>query len=122
MFNFEAARADAPVIDTAMTLTGTAVGLFATNDHQRQVLADMAAGRVEGCAAYTEPEAGTDLARLRATATRADDGWRLDGTKTLLTGAHKADWCVTVLRTGTDPPKRPARRCRCSSSTCARPG
>ena len=68
MFNFEAARADAPVIDTAMTLTGTAVGRFATNDHHRRVLADMAAGRVEGCSAYTEPDAGTDLAALRGTA------------------------------------------------------
>ena len=79
VFNFEAARADAPVVDTAMTLTGTAVGRFATNDHHRQVLADMAAGRVEGCAAYTEPDAGTDLGRLRGTATRDGDGWVLDG-------------------------------------------
>jgi alkylation response protein AidB-like acyl-CoA dehydrogenase len=99
VFNFEAARADAPVIDTAMTLTGTAVGRFATNDHHRGVLADMAAGLVEGCTAYTEPEAGTDLAALRGTATPDGDGWVLDATKTLVTGPHKADWCVTILRT-----------------------
>jgi alkylation response protein AidB-like acyl-CoA dehydrogenase len=102
VFNFEAARADAPVIDTAMTLVGGAVSRFAVNDHQRQVLADMAAGRVEACAAYTEPEAGTDLAAMRGSATRHGHEWVLHGTKTLVTGAHKADWCVTVLRTAPD--------------------
>jgi alkylation response protein AidB-like acyl-CoA dehydrogenase len=109
VFNFEAARADAPVIDTAMTLAGAAVGRFATNDHHRRVLADMAAGRVEACAAYTEPEAGTDLARLRGTAVRepGGDGWLLHATKTLLTGPHKADWCVAILRTDADPDTPP---------------
>jgi alkylation response protein AidB-like acyl-CoA dehydrogenase len=108
VFNFEAARADAPVVDTAMTLIGGAVTRFAVNDHHRQVLADMAAGRVEGCVAYTEPEAGTDLAAMRSRARRDGDGWVLNGTKSLLTGAHKADWCVTVLRTDPDRPARDA--------------
>jgi alkylation response protein AidB-like acyl-CoA dehydrogenase len=108
VFNYEAARADAPVIDTAMTLAGTAVGRFATHDHHRRVLADMAAGRVEACVAYTETDAGTDLSALRGTAARGGDGWVLDATKSLLTGAHKADWCVTVLRTDPDAPARSA--------------
>jgi alkylation response protein AidB-like acyl-CoA dehydrogenase len=68
----------------------------------------MSAGRVEGCVAYTEPEAGTDLAAMRGRATREGDGWVLNGTKSLLTGAHKADWCVTVLRTAPDGPPRDA--------------
>lgn len=108
VFNFEVARADAPLVDTAMTLIGGAVGRFAVNDHHRRVLADMAAGRVEGCVAYTEPEAGTDLAAMRGSATRDGDDWVLHGTKTLVTGAHKADWCVTVLRTAPDGPARDA--------------
>lgn len=108
VFNFEAARADAPLVDTAMTLIGGAVSRFAVNDHHRRVLADMAAGRVEGCVAYTEPQAGTDLAAMRGCATRDGDGWVLRGTKSLLTGAHKADWCVTVLRTDPDGPARDA--------------
>lgn len=108
VFNFEVARADAPVVDTAMTLIGGAVSRFAVNDRQRQVLADMAAGRVEGCAAYTEPDAGTDLAAMRGRATRHGHEWVLHGTKTLVTGAHKADWCVTVLRTDPHGPARDA--------------
>ena len=108
VFNFEAARADAPVVDTAMTLIGGAVARFAVNDHHREVLADMAAGRVEGCVAYTEPGAGTDLAALGGRATRDGDGWVLHGTKTLVTGAHKAEWCVTVLRTDAAGPARDA--------------
>ncbi len=108
VFNFEVARADAPVIDTAMTLTGAALRAGATNEHHRAVLADMVAGRVEACSAYTEPGAGSDLGAMAATARRHDDGWVLDGTKTLLTGPHKSDWCVTLARTAPDAPPRSA--------------
>jgi len=110
VFNFEVARADAPLIDTAMTLTGAAVRNGATNDHHRQVLAAMVAGQVEACSAYTEPGAGSDLGAMAATAIRppGGDGWVLDGTKTLITGPHKADWCVTLARTAADAAPRDA--------------
>lgn len=108
VFNFEAARADAPVIDTAMTLAGTAVSRFATNDLHRRVLADMRAGVVEACCAYTEPGAGSDLALVAATATGDGDGWTLRGLKSLVTGAHKSDWCVTIARTDPDAAPRAA--------------
>ncbi len=108
VFNFEAARADAPVIDTAMTLAGTAVQRFATNDLHRRVLADMEAGRVEACCAYTEPGAGSDLTLLSTTAVREGDGWALSGVKSLVTGAHKSDWCVTIARTDPDAAPRAA--------------
>ena len=108
VFNYEVARADAPVIDTAMTLTGAALRSCATNDHHRAVLADMVAGRVEACSAYTEPGAGSDLGAMAATARRDGDGWVLDGTKTLLTGPHKSDWCVTMARTVPDAAPRAA--------------
>ena len=35
-----------------------------------------------------------------------DSGWELRGTKVLVTGAHKADWCVTLAASNFDVPAR----------------
>ncbi|CAB4329358.1 MAG: hypothetical protein F2947_00125 [Actinobacteria bacterium] len=99
VFNYEMARADAPLIDTAMTLAGAAVEKFATSEAHTLVGESMRAGLVEACSAYTESGAGSDLTALATTAVRGSRGWILNGTKTLVTGAHKSDWCVTIART-----------------------
>ena len=107
VFNFEAAYADAPLIDTAMTLAGTALSQFGTGEHHRALLDLMERGETTFCAAYTEPGAGSDLTRIATTATRTGSGWRIDGVKNLVTNGHKADWCVTIVRT--DPDAAPRR-------------
>jgi alkylation response protein AidB-like acyl-CoA dehydrogenase len=108
VFNYEMARADAPLIDTAMTLAGAAVAKFANSETHTLVFESMQAGLVEACSAYTESGAGSDLTGLKTTAVRNGHGWILDGTKTLVTGAHKSDWCVTIARTDTDASPRDA--------------
>jgi alkylation response protein AidB-like acyl-CoA dehydrogenase len=107
VFNYEAGRADAPLVDTAMTLAGPVVAAYGSG-WQRDLLAQMAAGRVTMCIAYTEAGAGSDLSAIEATASAepSGDGWVLRGTKVLVTGAHKADWCCTVARTRLDVPAK----------------
>jgi alkylation response protein AidB-like acyl-CoA dehydrogenase len=100
-FNFEVARADAPLIDTAATLVAP---VFAR--HRPDLLAPVVAGEVTACIAYTEANAGSDLAAMEAVADEVDGGWELTGTKVLVTGAHKADWCVTMATTNFDVPPR----------------
>jgi 3-oxocholest-4-en-26-oyl-CoA dehydrogenase alpha subunit len=100
-FNFEAARADAPLVDTAATLIGPVLA-----EHRPDLLARVMAGEVTGCIAYTESAAGSDLTALQAVAHETPNGWELHGTKVLVTGAHKADWCVTVARTDLDAAPR----------------
>jgi alkylation response protein AidB-like acyl-CoA dehydrogenase len=51
--------------------------------------------------AMTEPEAGSDLAGLRTTATPAGDGWAINGSKTFITNGSRADLVVVAARTGT---------------------
>ncbi|HQV57984.1 MAG TPA: acyl-CoA dehydrogenase family protein, partial [Ilumatobacteraceae bacterium] len=93
-FNTEVARSDAPLIDTAMTLTGSVIAAY-----RPALLPLWQSGQVQACIAYTEADAGSDLATIASTAARDGDGWLLSGTKVLVTGAHKADWCVTVMCT-----------------------
>ncbi|HEY2195495.1 MAG TPA: acyl-CoA dehydrogenase family protein [Actinomycetospora sp.] len=47
----------------------------------------------------SEPDAGSDLASVRTTATRTEDGWRVDGTKVWTTNAHLNHFFVVLCRT-----------------------
>jgi alkylation response protein AidB-like acyl-CoA dehydrogenase len=106
-FDYLVAQVDAPLIDTAMTLAGFAVLRFADDAQRERILPRILGGELTLCLAYSERHAGGNL---RAITTRAvpdgsvdggvDGGYRLTGHKTLVTGAHKADWCLTLARTG----------------------
>jgi alkylation response protein AidB-like acyl-CoA dehydrogenase len=98
--SFEAAYHDAPLIDTAAALVAPSVLEFGSDAQRASFLPAAAAGTTTACIAYTEEGAGSDLARVATTAT--DDGrggFVLEGTKVLVTGAHKSDWCCTIART-----------------------
>jgi alkylation response protein AidB-like acyl-CoA dehydrogenase len=49
----------------------------------------------------TEPEAGSDLAGLRTSATRSGEDWVINGAKTFITNGSRADLVVVAARTGT---------------------
>lgn len=62
---------------------------------------ELVAGRAIGCTALTEPQAGSDFAAIRTTATKVPGGCRLDGEKAWITNASDAD--VAVLYAQTEP-------------------
>ena len=68
VFEYEVARADAPLIDTAMTLAGHAITSFGSTRHGR-LLQRMVNGETVMCIAYTEAGAGSDLTAIE---TRTD--------------------------------------------------
>jgi alkylation response protein AidB-like acyl-CoA dehydrogenase len=98
-FQYEAAYHHAPLIDTAVVLGGGPLIAFGTERQRDELLPPMLAGEIEMCIAYTEPGAGNDLSLVATTATRDGDAYVLGGAKTLITGADKADWCLTVAVT-----------------------
>lgn len=49
--------------------------------------------------AVTEPDGGSDVARLRTIAEPSGDGWAVSGAKTFITSAVRADRVVTAVRT-----------------------
>jgi len=52
--------------------------------------------------AVTEPGAGSDVAAMRASATRDGDGWRINGRKLFITNAVYGDLCIVAARTDPD--------------------
>ena len=57
------------------------------------------------CQFYSEPEAGSDLAGIRTSATRDGDRWILRGSKIWSTGANHADYAMCLVRTDWNAPK-----------------
>ena len=60
--------------------------------------------------AWSEPEAGSDLASLRSTATRTDGGWLLNGQKTWSSRSSFADWAFGLFRTDKESQRHPDDR------------
>lgn len=96
--SYESAYHDGPLIDTAAHFLGPTLVTFGTPEQLDRVLRPAIAGTVNGCIAYTESGAGSDLTNVATLAVADGDGFVLDGEKVLVTGAHKADWCCTVAR------------------------
>lgn len=71
-----------------------------TREQQDRFLPSMATGERIWAQAWSEPEAGSDLASLRATATRDDarGGWVLNGQKTWSSRAAYAHWGFGLFR------------------------
>ncbi len=71
-----------------------------TPEQQDRFLPSMATGEQVWAQAWSEPEAGSDLASIRSTAVRDDEagGWRLNGQKTWSSRAAFADWGFGLFR------------------------
>ena len=56
--------------------------------------------------AYSEPDAGSDLASLRTTARREGDHFVLDGTKIWQSYGHWANWALVLVRSDPSAPRK----------------
>ncbi len=65
-----------------------------------EVARPVLAGEKRIAFAVTEPGGGSDVSRFETRALRHGDGYRVDGEKTLISGALRADFLLTVVRTG----------------------
>jgi alkylation response protein AidB-like acyl-CoA dehydrogenase len=75
---------------------------FGTEEQKGWLLPRMARADDIWAQAWSEPEAGSDLAALRATGAPDGAGWRLTGQKTWSSRAAHADWCFGLFRTDPD--------------------
>ncbi|MEG3627655.1 acyl-CoA dehydrogenase family protein [Streptomyces poriticola] len=106
---YHAAGAPGRVAQNGICLLAPALFAYGTAGQRARVLPPTASGEVIWAQAWSEPEAGSDLASLRSTAVRTRDGWRLSGQKTWSSRAAFADRAFGLFRSdpdGTDPDLR----------------
>jgi alkylation response protein AidB-like acyl-CoA dehydrogenase len=70
-----------------------------TEEQRERWLPRFCTGEAITAIGMTEPEAGSDLAALRTTASQQDDGWLINGSKTFITNGFGADLVVVAART-----------------------
>jgi acyl-CoA dehydrogenase len=75
---------------------------FGTEEQKQRYLVPAIRGEKIGALGITEPDAGSDVAALRTTATRVDGGWVVNGEKTYITNGVRADFIVTAVKTTAD--------------------
>ncbi|MFF5019128.1 acyl-CoA dehydrogenase family protein [Streptomyces sp. NPDC001165] len=76
-----------------------------TKEQRARVLPPMASAEVVWAQAWSEPEAGSDLASLTSRAVRTDGGWLLSGQKTWSSRAAFADRAFGLFRSDPEAPK-----------------
>jgi alkylation response protein AidB-like acyl-CoA dehydrogenase len=92
------ARAVRP--DLAAGIVARTLITHGTPDQQDRFLARIARGEVGFALGYSEPEAGSDLAGVRTTATVTADGYRVTGEKRWTSDAHNSSYLWLLCRTG----------------------
>lgn len=100
IFEEEYYRAGAPgrVNQNGIFLLGPTLIEFGTHEQKQRFLPKMSSGEEIWAQAWSEPQAGSDLAGVRATATRDGDDYILNGHKIWSSRAVFADWAFGLFR------------------------
>jgi acyl-CoA dehydrogenase len=74
---------------------------YGTTEAKKKWLPKAVLGEALGAYAFTEPGAGSDLARARTTAVRKGDKWTINGSKTFITNGARAHFVLVLTKTDT---------------------
>jgi alkylation response protein AidB-like acyl-CoA dehydrogenase len=95
---YYAAGAPARVSANGIALLASTLFAFGTTEQRDRILPRIARADDIWAQAWSEPEAGSDLAAVRSRATKTDGGWLLNGQKTWSSRASHADRAFGLFR------------------------
>jgi alkylation response protein AidB-like acyl-CoA dehydrogenase len=90
------------------TVVAKLIATFGTDEQKQRYLPRMATGEIRAAMALTEPGGGSDLQAIRTTARRDGADYLVDGTKTWISNARRAQLIALLCKT--DPAAEPAHR------------
>ena len=95
----------APIADIGVLISGPTIMRFGSDEMKKEWLPRIAKGEVRFWLAYSEPNAGSDLASIKTSAVEDGDALVINGQKTWSSGAHVSDYAWMAVRT--DPAAPP---------------
>ncbi|MCW2789932.1 MAG: acyl-CoA dehydrogenase [Aeromicrobium sp.] len=97
----ELAAAGSPLLLMVVSpaIVGTIITQYGSDEQKQALLPGLADGTSTFAFSITEPDAGSNSHNIITTAYREDDGWRLTGTKTYISGVDEASHVLVVART-----------------------
>jgi alkylation response protein AidB-like acyl-CoA dehydrogenase len=100
----ELAAAGCPLLLLVVSpaIVGNVLAKFGTSEQKDRWLRGIATGEKKCAFAITEPDAGSNSHKISTTATRQGSSYRLNGTKTYISGVEEAEAILVVTRTGVD--------------------
>src|SRR5688500_12376945 len=107
VLNEEFARAGAPMRADFFgdTLVGPTILQWGSEEQKKDFLPKIIRGEISWCQGFSEPDAGSDLAGLKARAELDGDEWVINGQKIWTTQAQYADYIFLLARTDPTAPK-----------------
>ena len=102
---FEALATGCPSLAGYLSIHNMVAGMidrYGSPDQRERLLPALCSMDELSSYCLTEPDAGSDAAALRTTATRDGDGYVLDGVKQFISGAGTSDRYLVFARTGGD--------------------
>src|SRR5438093_2225465 len=108
---YAAAPAPVPPRSMGLKLVGPTIIHWGADAQKRRHLSAILNADEIWCEGFSEPNAGSDLASLRARAVDRGDHYVVDGQKVWTSGAHFAHWITPLARTDPDSPKHQGISC-----------
>ena len=101
IFNEEMAKHHAPpgVGGLGIGWAGPTIMAAGTEEQKKRFLPRILSGEDVWCQAFSEPEAGSDLANCRTKAVEDGDDYIVNGQKVWTTGGMRADWAILLAKT-----------------------
>ncbi len=101
--NQEMGRARTPYMINVVGLNMAAPTILqhGTEEQKRRYIKPILSAEEIWCQGFSEPNAGSDLASLTASAVRDGDTWTINGHKVWTSLAHFAKWMIMMCRTDT---------------------